>query len=314
MGSEGGQTPDEIVAQLAKEFAEKCPDFLKEVQLVTGEEEGASPPKTPAAEGEEVEPEAAGDDKVQIDSLVIVLRQEIELFNRMLKVVKKSLTELQKAIKGEVVMSDELDKMYNNLMVNRVPEQWTRWAYPSLKPLAPWFVDMVARVQFLRSWIEDGAPNSFWMSGMFYPQGFMTATLQNHARKYKLPIDSLRFKFSVQQQYRPEEIDICPEDGVYINGLFMDGARWNPETGTIFDSKLGELFSEVPIIHFLPSNTHVPNEKDYQCPVYKTSVRAGKLSTTGESTNFVLPVELPSSEPPDYWVLKGAAFLCQLDE
>mmetsp|Transcript_44339 Transcript_44339/g.86753 ORF Transcript_44339/g.86753 Transcript_44339/m.86753 type:complete len:4144 (+) Transcript_44339:98-12529(+) len=314
MGSEGGQTPDEIVAQLAQEFAEKCPDFLKEVQLVTGEEEGASPPKTPAAEGEEVEPEAAGDDEVQIDSLVIVLRQEIELFNRMLEVVKKSLTELQKAIKGEVVMSDELDKMYNNLMINRVPEQWTRWAYPSLKPLAPWFVDMVARVQFLRSWIEDGAPNSFWMSGMFYPQGFMTATLQNHARKYKLPIDSLRFKFSVQQQYRPEEIDICPEDGVYINGLFMDGARWNPETGTIFDSKLGELFSEVPIIHFLPSNTHVPNEKDYQCPVYKTSVRAGKLSTTGESTNFVLPVELPSSESPDYWVLKGAAFLCQLDE
>jgi dynein heavy chain len=32
------------------------------------------------------------------------------------------------------------------------------------------------------------------------------------------------------------------------------------------------------------------------------------------STNFVVAVELPTAEPPDYWVLKGAALLCQLND
>lgn len=51
----------------------------------------------------------------------------------------------------------------------------------------------------------------------------------------------------------------------------------------------------------------------YECPVYKTSVRAGVLSTTGQSTNFVLSVEVPTMDDPERWVLQGTAMLLQLN-
>lgn len=70
----------------------------------------------------------------------------------------------------------------------------------------------------------------------------------------------------------------------------------------------------MPIIWFMPKQNYIPDLEEYSCPVYKTSVRAGVLSTTGQSTNFVLPVELPTKENPWYWTLKGAALLCQLND
>ena len=35
------------------------------------------------------------------------------------------------------------------------------------------------------------------MSGFYFPQGFLTGVLQSHARQYKIPIDTLNFKFKV---------------------------------------------------------------------------------------------------------------------
>jgi dynein heavy chain len=75
------------------------------------------------------------------------------------------------------------------------------------------------------------------------------------------------------------------------------------------------MTSPLPVVHFRPAANHTAPAAEYQCPLYKTSARAGVLSTTGCSTNFVLCVSLPSPQgrDVDWWVLQGAALLCQLD-
>jgi dynein heavy chain, axonemal len=66
----------------------------------------------------------------------------------------------------------------------------------------------------------------------------------------------------------------------------------------------------VPLIHFIPSHKHVASDDSaYACPLYKTAARAGTLSTTGHSTNFVVTLHLPSDRAADYWVSQGVALL-----
>ena len=74
----------------------------------------------------------------------------------------------------------------------------------------------------------------------------------------------------------------------------MDGARWDRHDNTIDDQIPGEMYSHMPVILFKPVDNYQPNAEDYQCPIYKTSVRAGVLSTTGQSTNYILAVDLPT--------------------
>lgn len=97
--------------------------------------------------------------------------------------MKQSLANLKKAIKGEVVMSAELDKTYQSLMNNIVPEMWKARCYPSLKPLQSWFDDLIKRTDFFRSWMNlEGKPKIYWLPAFFFPQGFLTSVLQNFAR------------------------------------------------------------------------------------------------------------------------------------
>ncbi len=70
-------------------------------------------------------------------------------------------------------------------------------AYPSLKPLASWVSDLVQRISFLQNWISDGVPAVFWISGFFFPQAFLTGTLQNFARSASVSIDTIAFDFKV---------------------------------------------------------------------------------------------------------------------
>ena len=116
-----------------------------------------------------------------------------------------------------------------------MPKNWAKYGYPSLKPLASWFEDLIKRVAFINDWLVNGNPVSYWISGLFFPQGFMTGCLQTHARAFKIAIDRLAFSFQVQEMEEPSEVDELPDEGVYVHGFFMDGARYNREESVIDD-------------------------------------------------------------------------------
>lgn len=52
---------------------------------------------------------------------------------------------------------------------NQVPEIWASKGHKSLKPLASWIIDLKERVNFLETWINEGIPKVFWISGFFFP-------------------------------------------------------------------------------------------------------------------------------------------------
>ena len=60
-----------------------------------------------------------------------------------------SLDTLSKAIAGLVVMSEEMEKVYNSFLNNQVPSLWSNTAYPSLKPLGSWVKDLILRTAFV---------------------------------------------------------------------------------------------------------------------------------------------------------------------
>lgn len=229
------------------------------------------------------------------ESMNTVLLQECIRYNKLIACMELTLPALLKALKGLVVMSNELEAIANSIALNQVPQAWAAVAYPSMKPCSAWVEDLMDRMTFVDVWIEKGVPSVFWISGFYFPQAFLTGSLQNFARKHKYPIDTVSFNFTVIKQ-EWTTLTAKPEDGVYIRGLFLEGARWDMETMSINDSLPKQLYTEIPVIHLDPEqNRKDPTSGIYRTPVYKILSRRGTLSTTGHSTNFVMWIELPSN-------------------
>lgn len=71
-------------------------------------------------------------------------------------------------------------------------------------------------------------------------------------------------------------------DGVLVYGLYMDGFCFDLESMHVADCLPGQMNPMLPLLHMLPEMDLQRNEEDYSCPLYKTPMRAGTLSTTGK--------------------------------
>ena len=184
-------------------------------------------------------------------------------------------------------------------------------SFNSLKPLGSYIKDLNSRLEFFNDWLYHGIPRVFLINKFFFAHGFLTGARQNYARKYKIPIDTMTLDYKiVSNENMP-----APADGVYVKGMFMEGCKWNATTQFLDESDLKILFTDCPMVWFLPLKAVDKNtEGIYEMPLYLTMDRRGILATTGHSTNFVGTISMPTDRHPSHWVKRGAALLCSLDD
>ncbi|KAM9758655.1 dynein axonemal heavy chain 1 [Menidia menidia] len=285
----GGKTQEEMVEEIVADIAEKIPQPFRVKEVIE---------KYPVLHEE---------------SMNTVLIHEVIRYNKLQEVISQSLCDIMKALKGLEVMSSEQELMARSLLNNMVPDVWKAKAYPSLKPLASWVSDLLQRIGFLERWISNGTPPVVWISGLFFPQAFLTGILQNYARRSGTSIDAIEFDTEVIVK-SVSEITEMPSTGCYIHGLFLEGARWDKEAGRLTESRPKELYAQMAVIWLVPKpNRQPPTSGVYVCPVYKTLRRAGAPSTTGHSADCVTAVELPSDHSQGHWIKRGVALICALD-
>ncbi|KAJ3608212.1 hypothetical protein NHX12_025262 [Muraenolepis orangiensis] len=117
-------------------------------------------------------------------------------------------------------------------------------------------------------WIDNGPPPVFWFSGLYFTQSFLTSvSLCQEVTKHEIHIDQK------------------PDDGAYVRGLFMEGARWVREKMVMGESLPKILFDPLPIIWLRPGEMSMFKHEDIY--VYR---------------------------PLQHWVNRGVACLCQLDD
>lgn len=90
-------------------------------------------------------------------------------------------------------------------------------------------------------------------------------------------------------------------EGIYVNGLKMQGARWCRLKGKIQESIPKIMFDKLPMIWLKPINK-IESDKNivFNCPVYKTTTRRN---------NYVFTVKVPSDEDESHWILRGKILL-----
>ena len=197
--------------------------------------------------------------------------------------------------------------------MSQVPPLWST-VFPSQKALASWTRDLIERVAHFSQWALTGRPPLiFWMSAFTFPTGFLTAVLQSAARNNRVPIDALSWEFPVMTL---DDVNITeqPSDGVYIRGLFLEGAGWDRKGACLVEPQPMELVCSMPTIHFKPvENKKTQRKGFYSCPCYYYPNRAGEGGASAWS--FVIAVELKcgGNSKPDHFVKRGTALLMSLD-
>lgn len=154
----------------------------------------------------------------------------------------------------------------------KVPAYWLRYSWHSLS-IGFWFTELLERNTQFAKWLNKGRPNLFWMTGFFNAQGFLTAMKQEVTRAHKgWALDQVALHNDVLKQTKEEVGSALPPEGVYIYGLFLDGAGWDKNQQRLIEATPKVLYAPMPVVHIYATDNIKPKE----CSLYEVRNRSYK--------------------------------------
>lgn len=105
-------------------------------------------------------------------------------------------------------------------------------------------------------------------------------------------------------KFMKDDISAPPTEGVYVYGLYLEGAGWDKRNMKLIESKPKVLFELMPVIRIFAENNTARDPRLYCCPIYKKPVRT--------DLNYIAAVDLKTAQAPEHWVLRGVALLCDV--
>lgn len=234
--------------------------------------------------------------------------------NGLIFEMRRSLIELDMGLKGDLSITKPMEKLMAALAESKTPMSWEKLAWASRDSLSGWLTNLLARQLQLSNWTSDLAqPKVTWISGLFNAQAFVNAVKQVTSRKNDWALNKLVTTVDVTKKVAVEEVEGLARDGAYLTGLYIEGARWDMQSGTLEDSYMKELYPKMPIINIRAILAEKEDLRGvYVCPVYKQTERATPGTAT-PGTGFVFPMQLKTKQPPSKWTMAGVAMLLAID-
>jgi len=145
-----------------------------------------------------------------------------------------------------------LDELSNSLFNGFVPEGWKEKAPQTLKQLVNWMEHFLRRYKQYKDWDEVEEPKVMWLSGLHTPESYLTALVQTACRSKGWPLDKSIMYTVVTRERNTSNIKKKLDFGCYIQGLYLEGARWNEDRQCLDYQKPKELIEELPLIQIIP--------------------------------------------------------------
>jgi dynein heavy chain len=238
----------------------------------------------------------------------VVLLQELERWNNLVKKMAISLQDLGRALVGEIGMSDELDSLGDSLFNGFLPGMWRRLAPATEKPLGGWMSHYTRRHAQYEKWIQEGEPAVIWLSGLHIPESYLTALVQTTCRAKKWPLDKSTL-YTVVTEFTTGEHLTHLESGCYVSGLYLEGAAWDTEQKALCTQDPKVLVVELPIMQVIPIEaSKIKLHNTFKTPVYVTQARKNAMGV-----GLVFEADLATTEHISLWVLQGVALCLNID-